>query len=428
MALDFPSSPTNGQTYGNYYYDATVGAWNSFSSTVNTIPSTLKNLSVTTDDVGITPFTVKSSTGTTVTSIDNSGVISANSISLVNDLTVANGGTGAGTFTTGSYLKGNGTSAIQAQTGIPFADVTMQSIGAAADLNTYVTQGLYHQSSNVNAAGGTNYPAAYAGLLEVFQSGVDGSGFTYQRYTTYQSQFAVYTRSKYTTTWTAWQQIPIGTVTVAEGGTGATTRSAAGLAPVVASATARDTLIPSPVQGDSVWRSDKGYIERYRAAYNVSTNPGGMVVAGWYPDGPITARFWIPDHTANPSGSFTMTLDTAKSSPLASNLFSISGAIVTLRNPGVYAIWYRVRSAAVASGTRAFFGVQMSDLFLNGTSTLVDAGFRTSIENSFEDSDHVSAVYTANSAGVTATFSTYSSVSALYNAGIAAITYLGPVS
>ena len=27
MALDFPSSPTNGQVYSNYYYDSTTGAW-----------------------------------------------------------------------------------------------------------------------------------------------------------------------------------------------------------------------------------------------------------------------------------------------------------------------------------------------------------------------------------------------------------------
>ncbi len=223
MALDFPSSPTNGQTYGNYYYDATVGAWNSFSSTVNTVPSTLKNLTVTTDDIGVAPFTVDNSAGTAVATIANDGTLSATNLVLTNDLPVQYGGTGAGTFTTGAYLKGNGTSAIQAQTGIPFADVTMQQIGAAADLNTYVTQGIYHQGSNANAAGGTNYPVAYAGLLEVYQSGTDGSGFTYQRYTVYQGYHAVYSRAKYTTTWGAWQQIPVGTVTVAEGGTGATT-------------------------------------------------------------------------------------------------------------------------------------------------------------------------------------------------------------
>lgn len=246
MALDFPSSPTNGQTYGNYYYDATVGAWNSFSSTVNTVPSTLKNLTVTTDDIGVAPFTVDNSAGTAVATIANDGTLSATNLVLTNDLPVQYGGTGAGTFTTGAYLKGNGTSAIQAQTGIPFADVTMQQIGAAADLNTYVTQGIYHQGSNANAAGGTNYPVAYAGLLEVHQSGTDGSGFTYQRYTVYQSAHAVYTRAKYTTTWSAWQQIPVGTVTVAEGGTGVTTlTSGAYLKGAGASAITAQTGVPA---------------------------------------------------------------------------------------------------------------------------------------------------------------------------------------
>lgn len=32
MALDFPSSPTNGQTYDNYYYDSATGAWRAQTS------------------------------------------------------------------------------------------------------------------------------------------------------------------------------------------------------------------------------------------------------------------------------------------------------------------------------------------------------------------------------------------------------------
>ena len=52
----------------------------------------------------------------------------------------------------------------------------------------------------------------------------------------------------------------------------------------VASAAARNSLFPSPVQGNAVFRNDLGYIERYYALYNVSTNPGGLSVAGWYRD------------------------------------------------------------------------------------------------------------------------------------------------
>jgi hypothetical protein len=52
----------------------------------------------------------------------------------------------------------------------------------------------------------------------------------------------------------------------------------------VASAAARNALFPSPVQGNSVFRNDLGYIERYYGLYNISTNPGGLSVAGWYRD------------------------------------------------------------------------------------------------------------------------------------------------
>lgn len=51
----------------------------------------------------------------------------------------------------------------------------------------------------------------------------------------------------------------------------------------VATQAARDALFPSPAQGNAVWRVDKGWEERYFAAYNSSTNPGGATPAGWYP-------------------------------------------------------------------------------------------------------------------------------------------------
>lgn len=53
--------------------------------------------------------------------------------------------------------------------------------------------------------------------------------------------------------------------------------------PSVPSEAARNTLYPSPVQSNSVWRSDRGYEERYFSEYNASANPGGATPAGWYP-------------------------------------------------------------------------------------------------------------------------------------------------
>ena len=52
---------------------------------------------------------------------------------------------------------------------------------------------------------------------------------------------------------------------------------------IVANEAARNTAIPAPVQGDSVFRNDKGYVEQYFGTYHATTNPGGATVAGWYP-------------------------------------------------------------------------------------------------------------------------------------------------
>lgn len=95
MPLDFPSSPTNGQVYQNYYYDGSAGAWRSLSSTVNPIPSTLKNLTISsTETTGVslkvTPFTTSSvnlqewynTSSTVVASMNVAGDLTANELNL----------------------------------------------------------------------------------------------------------------------------------------------------------------------------------------------------------------------------------------------------------------------------------------------------------------------------------------------------------
>jgi hypothetical protein len=72
----------------------------------------------------------------TVTSSGNltlGGTLSNVSLStqVTGTLPVGNGGTGATTFTAGTYLKGNGTSAIQAQSGIPAGDITSGTLAVA---------------------------------------------------------------------------------------------------------------------------------------------------------------------------------------------------------------------------------------------------------------------------------------------------------
>lgn len=70
---------------------------------------------------------------------------------------------------------------------------------------------------------------------------------------------------------------------VAEGAQQAVNNVRAAATPGVASEAARNALYSTPVQGNSVWRLDRGYEERYFSEYSAGVNPGGASPAGWYP-------------------------------------------------------------------------------------------------------------------------------------------------
>ena len=82
-------------------------------------------------------------------------------------------------------------------------DKATTAIGTLANLNTYTTSGYSLQASNAAAAGGTNYPIAYAGLLEVVARA--DAVWIFQRYTTYQLYNVMYHRSYLNGTWSAWK-------------------------------------------------------------------------------------------------------------------------------------------------------------------------------------------------------------------------------
>ena len=63
MPLDFPSNPSDGQVYDDYYYDASIGAWQSNSGTQ--VPNIFKNVEYTTAQTYLTPVTVKGKVGQT---------------------------------------------------------------------------------------------------------------------------------------------------------------------------------------------------------------------------------------------------------------------------------------------------------------------------------------------------------------------------
>lgn len=86
------------------------------------------------------------------------------------------------------------------------ATVTAQTeLGTGVNLNTITTPGVYYQSSNVEAAAGTNYPVPYAGLLEVFKVPNFAMGMCWQRYTLYLDYGPqVWSRRYYDGQWSAW--------------------------------------------------------------------------------------------------------------------------------------------------------------------------------------------------------------------------------
>ena len=107
------TSPSDGQVLA---YDATAGVWKNASSSGGSLP-------------------VGGTTGQPL--VKNS---STNYDASWGTLSVAGGGTGATSLTSGGYLKGAGTSAITSQTGIPAGDITSGSLSIARG-GTGVTTG-----------------------------------------------------------------------------------------------------------------------------------------------------------------------------------------------------------------------------------------------------------------------------------------------
>lgn len=72
----------------------------------------------------------------------------------------------------------------------------------AADLNTYTSNGLFHQNANAYAAAGSNYPSPIAGMLTVKADGV----MVYQTYQGYDLN-NTWERKFYNGTWRSWRLV-----------------------------------------------------------------------------------------------------------------------------------------------------------------------------------------------------------------------------
>ena len=120
----------------------------------------------------------------------------------------------------------------------------------------------------------------------------------------------------------------------------------------VANAAARGAAFPTPIQGDSVFRLDKGWTERYYGTYNVTTNPGGAVAgAGWYPvEGVLPWYSSVQSATAS-IPNVTWTGVNADGTVTNRGGFSLSGTQINVPMPGYYSIQVNAMFAARTTGT-----------------------------------------------------------------------------
>ena len=123
-------------------------------------------------------------------------------------LGVGNGGTGANSFTAGTYLKGNGTSAIAGQSGIPAGDITSGTLGVARGGTgaTTFTAGNYLKGNGTSAI--------------AVQSGIPAGDIT------------------------------SGTLAVARGGTGVTTSTGSGSVVLSTSPSLTTPVLGTPTSGN----------------------------------------------------------------------------------------------------------------------------------------------------------------------------------
>ena len=156
----------------------------------------------------------------------------------------------------------------------------------------------------------------------------------------------------------------------------------------VGSSGQRDTLFPSPSQGDRVYRRDLGTEETYLAAYNSTTNPGGASPAGWY--GRVEAARLVKSTggTQSTGAADANTPVTWTSDAFNRGLWS-SGANtrVTIRRPGLYMLRANLRFAGLGAGQYGIlrFGKNgawetVSENLTNPGASSVGGGYATSTD------------------------------------------------
>lgn len=143
--------------------------------------------------------TIESLTKTRQLAIEASTVVSAAVVSNNLILTKRDGST----INTGNVRGANGSTGATGAAGWAATE-----LGGADDLNTMFTSGLFSQTTDAEAASGSNYPVPYAGILQVFKNAA--STLFWQTYRVYNSgpfAGATFTRTWISSAWSAWQYI-----------------------------------------------------------------------------------------------------------------------------------------------------------------------------------------------------------------------------
>lgn len=169
------------------------------------------------------------------------------------------------------------------------------NIPGSADLNTYTSNGFYVQVANAQAATGTNYPRALAGVLDVRTNPDAPGGFVWQKYTIYGGYNPEnYVRTYYNGVWTPWSQ----------GGTvGTLVRVGRNLRTAnTANATAEYNIctvtLSNPVNGDvyavkggaNISPDTAGMFTGLRLKHATAAGVGGTQIANIYLDHRIVGR------------------------------------------------------------------------------------------------------------------------------------------
>ena len=168
---------------------------------------------------------------------------------------------------------------------IPNASGTMAlieptEIGNAINLNDLTTNGTYTQSSNAEAAAGTNYPEAIAGTLTVVANA--GAGQIYQTYHTLagasDATNRMYHRGKYDSVWSPWSIVSSPLMYMHNADQGAVTITPGGGSTVSAFGTNGINLDVGAYEVEAVL-----YITN--AATGTSGTPGTLIITPGSPSG-----------------------------------------------------------------------------------------------------------------------------------------------